>query len=314
MDIVFSNEQLSTTPQSAFAVLDDFPYAPHYLDWQGLRMAYIDEGARDAPIALLIHGEPTWSYLYRKMIPPLLAAGYRCIAPDHIGFGRSDKPVDDNFYTIARHSACLRHFIETLDLQNITLFCQDWGGPTGLRQAVDMPARFSCLTILNTWLHHADYDYSAAIKLWRDAATHPYWLAWREGDLPCGQIVMRSLSRRPQQAEKIIAAYEAPFAEKGRSKAGARRFPFCIPFAEPELGDAAEQQRCFDALKVMDVPKHFIFGEDDRIFSTDWGYKWSRLCANATFDSIPRAGHFCQEDAGEDIVDVFLNRRNEASK
>ena len=148
-----------------FVDLVDFPYEPHYLDVDGVRMHYVDEGPADAPVALMLHGMPTWSYLYRSIIPPMLAAGYRCIAPDHIGFGRSDKVTDPGWYDIARHSANLSRLIDTLDLHDMTIFVQDWGGPIGLAQVATMPARFSRLVIMNTWLHHPGYEYTAAIRI-----------------------------------------------------------------------------------------------------------------------------------------------------
>ena len=130
------------TPESNFEDLADFQYLPNYHQWQDLRLHYLDEGPRDGPVMLLMHGMPTWSYLYRDMIPPLVAAGYRCIAPDHLGFGKSDKPTDIHWYTIARHTEVLSSLIRALDLQHVTLVCQDWGGPIGLAQAAMMPARF----------------------------------------------------------------------------------------------------------------------------------------------------------------------------
>ena len=135
------------TAEENFVDLPDFPYAPNYHQWQDLRMHYVDEGPRDGPVMLLLHGMPTWAFLYRDMIPGLTAAGYRCIAPDHIGFGRSDKPTDIHWYTIARHTEILTSLIVELDLTNITLVCQDWGGPTGLAQAAMMPERFDHLSL-----------------------------------------------------------------------------------------------------------------------------------------------------------------------
>ena len=163
------------TPDENFADLADFPFEPHYLPWKDMRVHYIDEGPKDAPVMLLLHGMPTWAYLYRHVIPGLLDAGYRCIAPDHLGFGRSDKPADENWYTIARHTEVLTSLITRLDLDDITLVCQDWGGPTGLAQAVYMPERFSRLVIMNTWLHHPEYEYSEAIRNWNRN--------WHEGGL-----------------------------------------------------------------------------------------------------------------------------------
>ncbi len=297
------------TPESAFAAIDDFPWTPHYLQWSGMRMAHIDEGPSDAPVALLLHGEPTWSFLYRKMIPPLLAAGYRCIAPDHVGFGRSDKPVDDNWYVIERHIERIRYLIDRLDLKNITLFCQDWGGPIGLRQAVDQPERFSRLVIMNTWLHHEGFEYSPGIRAWRDAATHFMWVAWTGGDLPCGAITAYGLRLPGHDREKLKRAYDAPFAQGPKAKAGARRFPYCIPFAQPIEGNAANQARCYAALKSLGLPTHFIFGDADPVFTADWARKWSTEMPGSTLDFIPGATHFVQEEAGEQIVKIFLERR-----
>jgi haloalkane dehalogenase len=297
------------TRESAFDAIDDFPWTPRYLDWSGMRMAHIDEGPRNAPVALLLHGEPTWSYLYRKMIPPLLAAGYRCVAPDLAGFGRSDKPVQDDWYVIERHVERVRDLIDRLDLRRITLFCQDWGGPVGLRQVVDQPERFERLVVMNTWLHHPAYVYSPGIRAWRDAATHRMWLAWTGGDLPCGAIVALSLGRPGHDRNALRLAYDAPFVEGPKSKAGARRFPFCIPFAEPEAGNASDQERCFEALKRLDLPVHFIFGDSDPVFTTDWARQWSAVMPGSTLDLIAGATHFVQEDAGAEVVEIFLGRR-----
>jgi haloalkane dehalogenase len=296
------------TPDSAFAALPDWPYAPRYLEWDGLRTHYVDEGPPDAPVALLLHGEPTWAYLYRSMIPPLLAAGYRCVAPDHIGFGRSDKVTDDAWYTAPRHIDRLRGLIERLDLRQITLFVQDWGGPIGLVNATAMPERFARLAIMNTWLHHEGFEYGPGIRAWRAAATNPMWLAWTRGDLPCGAIVERARARREGDPEAIRAAYEAPFAGNPAAKAGARRFPFCIPFAEPEAGGAALQQQAYAALAAWQGPVHLLFGTADRVFPPDWGRAWAATIPGATFDAIERAGHFVQEDAGPEVVACLLER------
>ncbi len=295
--------RVERTPETNFTALSDFPYPPRFREWAGLRLAHIDEGPRDAPVALLIHGEPTWSYLYRKMIPGLLRAGYRVVVPDHAGFGRSDKPVGDDWYTIARHIEALADLITTLDLRRITLFVQDWGGPIGLRQVTSRPERFDRLVILNTWLHHDDYDYSGGIRWWREAALDPGRLG---GDMPTGAIVAGSLRRGGHDKASVHAAYNAPFASSA-AKGGARRFPFCLPFAEPELGQAAEQARDHALLPSLDMPKHLIFGDADEIFTPDWGRAWA-ASLHATFDTIPGAGHFVQEEAGEEIVATFLNR------
>ncbi len=186
----------------------------------GLRTHYLDEGPRGGPVALLLHGEPTWSYLYRRMIPGLVAAGYRCVAPDHIGFGRSDKVLDDRWYVIGAHVERLRGLIERLDLREVTLFVQDWGGPIGLINATETPDRFARLVILNTWLHHDGFDYTPAIRRWRAAATDPLWLNWTEGNLPVGAIVERSLVHPPADRAALRAAYEAPIRRAAAPRPG----------------------------------------------------------------------------------------------
>lgn len=299
-------ENVFRTPDAAFADLADFPWAPHYLEWDGLRTHYVDEGPRDAPVALLVHGEPTWSYLYRKMIPPLLAAGYRCVAPDHIGFGRSDKVTEDTWYVVDRHIDRLAGLIERLDLRRITMVVQDWGGPIGLINAVAMPERIDRLAILNTWLHHDGHEYTPAIRAWRDAATSRHWLAWMRHDLPCGAIVRRATVRRPADPDAIERAYEAPYGGNIAAKAGARRFPWCIPFAEPEAGAADRHAAAFAALKSWPKPVHVIFGADDPIFPPSWGRQWADMIPGATFDVIEKAGHFCQEDGGAEIAARLL--------
>jgi haloalkane dehalogenase len=289
------------TPDERFDALEGYPFAPHYLDWEGLRLHYVDEGA--GPPVLLLHGEPTWSYLYREIIPPLVAAGFRCIAPDYVGFGKSDKVVEDDWYVIERHVESVRSLIERLDLRDITLVVHDWGGPIGLRQVADMPERFSRLVILNTWLHHEGYTYSDGIRRWRQWATA---FEPGTGDLPCGFVVvdMNRLPLEPEEAGHVRAAYDAPFPD-ARYKAGVRRFPWCIPFAQPVEGNAADQGRCFEALKSWSKPAHFIFGDRDQVFTTGWEREWAATIAGATVDTVP-GPHFPQEESGPRIAELML--------
>ena len=302
--------EIFRSPDSSFKAVTDFPYPPHYIEFDGLRTHFIDEGPKDSPIALLIHGEPTWSYLYRKMIPPLVKAGFRCIAPDHIGFGKSDKVLQPDWYTAASHINRLAVFIEKLELSDITLFVQDWGGPIGLVNAVRNPERFSNLVILNTWLHHKEFEYSPGILAWREAATNRHWLGWTGYNLPCGAIVRKALATTPEDADLIETAYEAPFIGNQKSKAGALRFPWLIPYAQPKEGAAEEQQKTFEILKTWQKPVHFIFGANDPIFLPSWGRSWAQLIPRATFSEIEHAGHFLQEDAGGEIVTKCLNAFN----
>jgi haloalkane dehalogenase len=296
------------TSDERFRDLPGYAFAPHYLDWNGLRIHHLDEGPRDAPVMLLLHGEPSWSYLYRKVIPRLVAGGYRCVAPDLVGFGRSDKVTLDDWYVIERHCEALRIVIERLDLRRITLVCQDWGGPLGLRQAVDMPERFERLFIANTWLHHEGFEYSPGIRRWREAALDPGKLG---GDMRTGRIVAGSLRRPGHDLAAVARAYDAPF-ESVESKAGARRFPVCIPFAEPELGNAIDQQRCFEAIRRTPKPVHFAFGDADEVFPYSWAERWHGLVAGSTLDRIAGAGHFVQEDASDELAEVILRRAGRA--
>lgn len=292
------------TPDDRFEGLAGYGFEPHYLQWEGLRLHYVDEGSRDAPVMLLLHGEPTWAYLYHRMIPPLVEAGYRCVAPDYIGFGRSDKVTDERWYVIERHVSSVRFVIDELDLTDLTLVGQDWGGPIGLRQAVDRPERFARLGILNTWLHHDGYAYTDMIRGWREAALNPAQLG---GDVPAGRIVSGSLRREGHDRAAAAHAYDAPFPNF-ESKAGVRRFPWLLPFAQPDEGNAADQSRCFDALTRWEKPAHLIFGDADGIFTVEWARQWAERIPGATVDAVAGAGHFVQHDAGEDVVATLLGR------
>jgi haloalkane dehalogenase len=307
---VTTTPEFLRTPDERFASLADYPYDPHYLDWNGLRVHHLDEGPQGAPVMLLHHGEPTWSYLYRNWIPALVELGYRVVAPDLAGFGRSDKPVDDEWYVIERHCERLRHLIETLDLRRVTAVVQDWGGPTGLRQVCDMPERFERVVILNTWLHHDGFEYGEGIRWWRQAATDPTQLG---GDMPTGRIVAGSSRRPGHDLATIAAGYDAPFPD-ARYKAGARRFPWCIPFAEPEAGNAADQQRCFEQLPTLGLAIHLAFGDADSVFTWEWAQRWHSLLARSTLDRIEGAGHFVQDDATEDCLDVIRRRVGPAAR
>lgn len=210
------------TPDSRFAVLPDFDFPPKYLDdlngSEGLRLHYVDVGPRDADVFLCLHGEPTWSYLYRRMIPVFTQAGFRAVAPDLFGFGRSDKPVDDEVYTFDFHRNTLIAFIERLDLKRVTLVCQDWGGVLGLTLPVDMPQRFSRLLVMNTVLGTGDAPLPEGFIAWREwAAGHP--------DMAVGKLLGRAC---PHLTAAECAAYDAPFPD-ARHKAGVRRFPQLVP-------------------------------------------------------------------------------------
>jgi len=311
--------QVIPTDQSRFA---DVEFAQRYpatwIEWPGdglagpARLAVVDAApAASTPAGtfVLLHGEPSWSVLYEQWIPRLTAAGYRCVAIDLPGFGRSDKPVDDEWYSYERHCAAVAHVIDTLDLTDIRLVVQDWAGPIGLRYAVDHPARFARLFVFNTWLHHSDFEYSTGVRWWRDAATDPTKLG---GDMPTGAIVLSSMRRQHPDTDHVQRLFDAPFTTY-ESKAGARAFPTMIPFGQPERGGAVEQERCHQALLAWDhCPVHIAFGDGDIVFTFDQAERWASQIPNATLDRIPDAGHFVQYDAPDDCLAVIARYEQRA--
>ena len=288
-------------------------------------MHYGDQGPVDAPVALMVHGMPTWSYLYRSIVPPMLAAGYRCITPDHIGFGRSDKVTDPGWYDIARHTANLSRLIDALDLRDITIFVQDWGGPIGLAQVATMPERFSRLVIMNTWLHHDGYEYTPAIQNWIDQnrpgglfRDHvPARFGWgtlmvvgtrraspQEALFPILQGGAVALS---PEAEAVRLAYDAPFVGLGDAGVtGPRQFPLCIPFHDHSRGSGDAQAQHFASINATRLPVHFVWGLADDIFAGDWGRRWHAMIPHATWDAFDDAAHFLQDTHGERIAGIVL--------
>ncbi|MEY3806704.1 MAG: haloalkane dehalogenase 1 [Actinomycetota bacterium] len=313
------------TPEANFDNLKDFPYAPHYFSLGEMRMHYIDEGPQDGPVALMIHGMPTWSYLYRDIISQMVAAGYRCIAPDHLGFGRSDKPTDPSWYNIARHIENLAQLISHLDLRDITLFVQDWGGPTGLAQYEAMPERFSRLVIMNTWLHHDGYEYSPGILNWiaqnssggmfRDNIPEKFnWgtlMAMATDRVTAQDSLLKvMLGEQPQlspDARAVQNAYDAPFLGLGEDGVtGPRRFPMCIPANDPIAGNAVVQERCFAFVNATQLPVHFVWGINDNVFTPEWGRIWHGLIPHSTWHEV-NAGHFLQDTCGTEIANTVLH-------
>lgn len=311
------------TPEKNFDVVEDFSYPPRYHAWQDLRMHYVDTGPSDGPVMLLLHGMPTWSYLYRKMIPLLVDAGFRCIAPDHLGFGRSDKPTDLHWYTIARHTEVLTSLITDLDLQQVTLVCQDWGGPTGLAQAVMMPTRFERLVIMNTWLHHDGFVYARGTTSWirhwnegglfcRPKPNVAPLLAFANGHITREQMIQAIAAddapKLSGEAANTYAAYAAPFSGlDDAAHNGLRRFPLSIPVDNPSNGNAAAQAHHYQTLLDWKKPAHFIWGIEDDGFTETWGRTWSERMGG-TFDRIVGAGHFLQESHGAVVAETLLQR------
>jgi haloalkane dehalogenase len=277
------------TPDDAFAGIPDYPFEPNYFDWKGIRMHYLDEGA-GRPV-LLFHGEPTWSFLYRKVIPPLVDAGYRCIAPDYVGLGKSDKPIDDDFYTYDMHVASVTALLDSLRLSEATVVGQDWGGPIGLRYAVEHPETVTRLVALNTGLFTGRGTMSEAWMRFRD------WVA-RTPDLPVDFLMARSEAH--PWGEAVLAAYAAPFPTM-EHKAGIRRFPMMVPLSSEDPG-AAEMLAVRERLAGWDDPAYVLFSTGDPVFSLGTGARLAELIPGAgPLDTIDDAGHFLQEDQGEEV-------------
>jgi haloalkane dehalogenase len=285
------------TPDERFANLPGYPFEPHYAEIDGLRMHFVDEGV-GRPV-LLLHGEPTWSYLYRTMIPVLADGGHRVIAPDLLGFGRSDKPTDVGFYTYDRHVATVAEFVNLLDLSNATLVVHDWGGPIGLRVAVENAQRFARLVILNTGLFSPSERWpTPGFTQWRDFAE-------RVGlDLPVGTIVRSGCLREPPS--EVIAAYDAPFDTR-ESKAGAARFPLIVPLTTDDPG-APEMLAVRESLATWNKPAMVLFSDSDPVFPPGTATAIARLIPTVREPEILEgASHFLQEDRGELIAERVLD-------
>ena len=281
------------TPDARFANLPEFPWQPRYCEVDGLRMAWVEDGDPGGEAVLLLHGEPTWSYLYRKMIPPLAAAGFRAIAPDLVGFGRSDKPAKGDAYSYARHVAWVGGFVDALGLEDITLVCQDWGSLIGLRLAGERPERFARIVVANGFLPAAGFRLPAAFRAWRAFAR---WTPL----FPAGWIVQAGCART--LPARVRRAYDAPFPSRA-FQAGARAFPRLVPDG-PGDPAAAANERAWAALGQWRKPFLTVFGDRDPIFAgADRALQRQVPGAKGQAHArIRRAGHFVQEDAGEELA------------
>ena len=288
------------TPDERFDGLPDFPYEPHYLmvpDGEGgrLRIHYVDEGPKDAEPVLMMHGEPSWSFLYRKMIPIFLQAGYRAVAPDLVGFGRSDKPADRSDYTYNRHVEWMQAWLEQVDLKRITLVCQDWGGLIGLRLLAAHPERFARAVVANTGLPTGDFPISEAFLQWRKFSVEV-------PEFNVGAIVnMGTLSDLP---EEILRAYNAPFPDE-TYKEGARIFPSLVPIA-PDDPAAPANRQAWEVLSRFEKPFLTAFSDGDPITRGGEQIFQKRVpgAQGQPHTIIQGGGHFLQEDRGEEFARV----------
>jgi len=285
------------TPDERFSKLPDFPFAPHYIDVNGLRVHYVDEGKGET--ILCLHGEPSWSFLYRKMIASM-SRQHRVIAMDFIGFGRSDKFTEREAYTFRMHHDTLVGFIKEMNLEQITVVVQDWGGLIGLAVAADMPERFARLVIMNTGLPTGKGKPSEAFLAWRNfVESHP--------DVPIGQSMLRGVAHPEKLTKEVIAAYEAPFPDVSY-KAGAAMWPLLVPISTEDPA-AAEMKHAREVLSKWNKPALVMFSDKDPI--TGGGDKFFRSLIPAAKDQpeivIKDAGHFLQEDKGEEISQHIMD-------
>lgn len=295
--------QILRTPEERFSSLPGHPFEPHYTevaDGEGgrLRVHRVDEGPRDGETVLLLHGEPSWSYLYRKMIPVITGAGLRAVAPDLVGFGRSDKPARREDYSYQRHVDWMRSLLEGLDLRGITLVCQDWGGLIGLRLVAEHPDRFARVVAANTMLPTGDRSPGEAFLRWRE-------FSQSVPELPVGRIL--DGATRTALAPEVIAAYDAPFPDESY-KAGARIFPVLVP-ASPDDPAAPANRRAWEVLERFDKPFLTAFSDGDPIMAGRDAVFQERVpgARGMPHTTIRDAGHFLQEDRGEELARVVVD-------
>lgn len=275
-------------PDELLDGLPEFPFQSSYRELDGLRLAHLDVG--DGPPVIFFHGEPTWSFLWRKVIPPVRDAGFRCIAPDLPGFGRSDKPTDIDWYSYDRHTEITAALLDDLDLRDATVVVHDWGGPIGLRLAVEHPDRISRLVVLDTGLFTGRQRMTKAWEAFRDFVRNTE-------DLPVGFLVRGACKKDP--GDEVIAAYEAPFPDVA-SKAGTRAFPLMLP-TDPGMPGAAAGQRVLDELRGDSRPKLVLWADSDPILPLETGERFAGVLSTSIDHVISDASHFLQEDAGEEI-------------
>lgn len=285
--------QAYRTPDERFVGFPDWPYVPRYLVRDGLRLHYADEGSGD-PV-LLLHGEPTWGYLYRRLVPPIAAVG-RVVVPDYLGFGRSDKPLRVDDYSYDRHYGWIAALVDELRLTRLTVVVQDWGGPIGLRLAVERPELVDRLVVLNTGVGAG-------------RAPSPEWLRFRAfvrrlgGELVASRLIALSCVTAPDQA--TLAAYDAPFPVP-EAKAGMLAFPELVP-TELDHPSAAAMLRVRDALRGWTKPALVLFSDSDPIFSPAHADRLAMLIPGAgPAEIVSGAGHFLQEDRGEAIAERIV--------
>jgi haloalkane dehalogenase len=282
------------TPDELLDGLPDFPFESQFRTFDGLRLAHLDEG--DGPPVIFFHGEPTWSFLWRKVIPPVRDAGFRCIAPDLPGFGRSDKPTALDWYSYDRHVEAVAPLLSDLDVRDATVVVHDWGGPIGLRLASEHPDRIARIVVLDTGLFTGRQEMSDAWIAFRD-------FVQRTEDLPVGFLVRGACAREP--SDEVIAAYDAPYVTPA-AKAGARAFPLILP-TSPSMPGAAAGQRVLEAMRDDQRPKLVLWADSDPVLTLDTGKRFAAALGTEVDHVIENASHFLQEDAGPEIGSLIAD-------
>ncbi len=286
------------TPDERFSNLQDYPFKSNYIHHENIRIHYVDEGESNEEVVLLIHGEPSWSYLYRKMIPIIAESGYRVIVPDLVGFGMSDKPINQEDYTYEKHVEGITSFIESLDLMDITLFCQDWGGLIGLRIASEQEYRFKRIIASNTSLPTGDYRVPEAFINWQNYSQST-------SVFNVGKIIKSSCVNGISQ--EVQQAYDAPFPDEDY-KAGARRFPMLVP-TKPDDPSSEPNREAWEKLKHWEKPFLTAFSDSDPI-TTGGDRLFQKLipgCKGMPHKTIVGAGHFLQEDKGPELGQMIVD-------
>jgi len=285
------------TPEERFENLPDYPFKPNYIEIEGIRIHYIDEGDNENEIVLMMHGEPSWSFLYRKMIKIVTGAGFKVIAPDLVGFGKSDKPIEINDYSYQKHVDWMTTFIKELNLKNMTLVCQDWGGLIGLRLAAENEERFKRITAANTFLPTGEGKASEALLSWQNYSQE-------SPTFDIGNIV--NFGCLTTLSPEVIAAYDAPFPDDSY-KAGARIFPSLVPIT-PEDPAVPSNVKAWETLYKWNKPFHTAFSDSDPITKGADVFLQKSIpgAKGQKHVTIRKASHFLQEDKGEEWANIIV--------
>ncbi|WND01756.1 haloalkane dehalogenase [Temperatibacter marinus] len=296
--------ELIQSSEEQFTTIPDYPFSPNFVaikdrdSGSDMRMHYVDEGRADHPLVLLLHGEPSWSFLYRKMIPLLVQAGYRVIAPDLIGFGKSDKILERDYYTYARHIEWMTDFVDRLGLTSINLFCQDWGGLIGLRLVAATPHLFASVVTSNTFLPTGADEPSEAFLKWQS-------FSQSVPEFPTGKIIQGATVSTLTEAE--VYAYDAPYAEEAH-KAGARQFPTLVP-TSLDNPESENNQKAWEVLQTFTNPWLCLFGDSDPVTkgADQFIMKMVPGCQGQPHKIMEKGGHFIQEDCGPALVEMMVS-------